>query len=254
MVRSLEMLTLLLPPRKLLNLLLQPISDQKHVDIVVVAFNNLELIEYQYQFVRKNIADNYTYIVADNSSDPHKRQQIESFCKKNDIAYISLPHNYLNLFGPSYSHGVCLNYICRKILAKRQPYAYAFVDHDLFPVQPYSIVEQLHNQPMFGVLRKMDRSWYLWAGMAFWLSSAFEPRKMDFLPSRNQQGTYLDTGGSNWNKHLHRFDFSNITFPNVEQQSIREGNDYHSDMVQYIDNQQWIHTINGSCWKPAGGG
>lgn len=254
LVHTLEWFTLVQKPRNVQNLPIEIVNRERHVDIFVVAFNKPELLEYQYQLIKKNIIDDYTYIVVDNSTDKEMRRKIETFCRENGIAYISLPKNFLNKIGGSYSHGACLNYLCHKILVKRKTKYYAFIDHDLFPIKPYSIIEQLEKQSLFGVLRDRGDAWYLWAGMSFFSSSEYAPNTMDFLPMKTKQEVYLDTGGGNWSKHFKKINLTELEFPDVEQVSIREGNDYHLDQVQYIANGSWLHCINGSCWKPDSGG
>ena len=61
-VRTLEFITLKSKPVVMHNLSLKPVDAEKHVDIITVAFNNLELIEYQTLFLKKNIKDNYSHI------------------------------------------------------------------------------------------------------------------------------------------------------------------------------------------------
>ena len=57
--------------------------NEKSVDIITIAFNNLELIEYQTHFLAKNIQDSYTHIVVDNSTDTEIRLQLYDYCKNN---------------------------------------------------------------------------------------------------------------------------------------------------------------------------
>ena len=98
--------------------------NEKSVDIITIAFNNLELIEYQTHFLAKNIQDSYTHIVVDNSTDTEIRLQLYDYCKNNDIAYIGLPKNWSNKVGPSYSHATALNYVYKHVIRKRQPFAF----------------------------------------------------------------------------------------------------------------------------------
>lgn len=248
-VRSLEFITLLQKPRKIINFPRHQDAGLKDIDIIVVAFNNPELIRYQYQLIKKYVSDDYTYMVADNSTNLNDRKIIETFCEKNQLVYISLPNNFMKVIGPSYSHAVSLNYICHKILSKRQSYAYAFLDHDIFPIKPYSIVQHLDNQSIYGVLRERGSGWYLWPGMAFFRYDVIRPEQLDFMPIQIDDAVYMDTGGGNWLLHYQYIQRKNIFFPKVEQVSFREGDDYHGDTIQYIDERAWLHTINGSCWK-----
>ena len=248
-VRSLERLTLSQKPRMKINLPLFKVGEEKAVDVYVVAFNNPELIRVQYLLLKKFYVDNFTYIVVDNSSKRGARECVARFCKENDIAYVSMPFNFLNKIGTSYSHAMCLNYICKRILAIRQPFAVAFLDHDIFPIKKYSFMENLAHQPVYGVLRERGAAWYIWPGMASFRLETIAPEQLDFMPTQTNDSLYMDTGGSIWWRYYQFWDRETINFPQVEQVAIREGEDYHGDMIQYIDNRSWIHTINGSCWK-----
>lgn len=248
-VRLLEWMTLLQRPHKLINMSLEPIQEKNHVDIVVVAFNNADIIRYQYELIRKNIQDNYSYIVADNSTEPSVRAAIEQFCRGHEISYISMPKDYLNYIGTSYSHAAVLNYLCRRVLSKRQPAITAFIDHDLFPIAQYSIAHHLVTQNVYGVLRERGAAWYIWPGMAFFRTESISPASLDFMPTQSDDAIYMDTGGSIWHNYYRTLERNELLFPIVEQVAIREGDDYHGDMVQYIDHHAWLHTINGSCWK-----
>lgn len=247
-VRCLEQLTMLLKPRKVLNISLQSAEDRS-VDIVVVAFNNPELIRLQYQFLRKYLTDTYTYIVVDNSTSQQARKGIEAFCAENNIAYVSLPHNYLNVIGASYSHACALNYVYRHVIRKRKPYAFGLIDHDLFPIQKLSILEYLHNQPVYGPLRKREECWYLSAIMSFFRFDYICDKKVDFMPVTPYK-TYLDSGGGNWYDIYSRLNLQEMCFPDERIEPLREGGDRHGDSLEFFDNKKWLHTINGSCWKP----
>ena len=62
-VRTLECLTLAQQPKAICHLPLSPLHE-KSLDIVTIAFNNVELIQYQEQFLRKFIQDPYHHIKA----------------------------------------------------------------------------------------------------------------------------------------------------------------------------------------------
>lgn len=165
-VRTLECLTLAQKPKAICHLPLHPLNE-KSLDIITVAFNNVELIQYQEQFLHRFIQDPYLHIVVDNSTDLMVREQLYHFCLENKIAYISLPKNFLNWVGGSYSHAAALNYVYKHIIAQRRPFAFGQIDHDLFPTRPISIIDKLSKQPIYGPLRLRDQWWYLSAIMSF---------------------------------------------------------------------------------------
>lgn len=246
-VRTLEYLTLLQKPAALCHLPLDK-QTQKSVDIITVAFNNLELIQYQTRFLRKFIQDPYCHIIVDNSTNSTIRQQIYEYCLTNHIAYIGLPTNHLNHVGPSYSHAGALNYVYKHVISKRQPYAFGQIDHDLFPTRPISIISKLSQQPIYGPLRLRERWWYLSAILSFFRFDYVQDKKVDFMPVTPDK-VYLDSGGGNWYDIYSRLDREHITFPNECIEPLREGGDRHGDSLEFFDDKLWLHTINGSCWK-----
>lgn len=246
-VRTLECLTLVQKPKAICHLPLHPLNE-KSLDIITVAFNNVELIQYQEQFLRKFIQDSYYHIVVDNSTDFKVREQLYQFCLENKIAYISLPKNFLNWVGGSYSHAAALNYTYKHIIQKRQPFAFGQIDHDLFPTRSISIIDKLTNQPIYGPLRLREKWWYLSAILSFFRLDFVKDKKVDFMPVTPDK-IYLDSGGGNWYSLYSQLDRERITFPSECIEPLRDGGDRHGDSLEFFDDKLWLHTINGSCWK-----
>ena len=238
---------LLQKPTATCHISFEQIKEQE-IDIITIAFNNLELIQYQTRFLKKFIRDNYCHIIIDNSTDNTIRQQIYQYCLENDIAYVGLPKNRLNLVGPSYSHAAALNYTYKHVIKKRQPFAFGQIDHDLFPTRPISIAAKLTNQPIYGPLRLRDKWWYLSAIMSFFRFDFVCDKKVDFMPVTPDK-IYLDSGGGNWYSLYSQLDREQIIFPNECIEPLREGGDRHGDSLEFFDDKLWLHTINGSCWK-----
>ena len=247
-VRTLEKMTLWQRPKCTCHMSLEPLREKNSVDIITIAFNNAQLIPLQEQFLKKNIADRFTHIVVDNSTKQEVREEIYHYCLANGVPYISLPHNWLNKIGGSYSHACALNYVYRHIIRKRQPFAFGQIDHDLFPVKKISIVDYLQSQPVYGPLRQREECWYLSAIMSFFRYDYIQDKKVDFLPVTPYK-TYLDSGGGNWYDIYSRLNLQQLNFPDECIEPLREGGDRHGDSLEWFDNKRWLHTINGSCWK-----
>lgn len=246
-VRSLEAITMLLPPRRTYNLQARP-KEVQHIDLITVAFNNAELIRLQHKFVEKNVRDPHQQIIVDNSTRPEVRKEIFDFCKENGLTYFGMPKNLLNKVGGSYSHAMTMNYTFRRLISNRQPYAFGQIDHDLFPIRPISILDKLESQPVYGPLRDRGNEWYLSAIMSFFRFDFVQKKKVDFMPV-TPTTTYLDSGGGNWYDIYSRLDKQRLVFPDECIEALREGGDRHRDSLEYFDGKNWLHTINGSCWK-----
>lgn len=246
-VRSMEWIVMHRKATAICHLPLEPL-EKKSVDIITVAFNNVDLIRYQTQFLEKFMRDSYTRIIVDNSTDKTKRKELYRYCLENNSAYIGLPKNLLNIVGSSYSHAMALNYAYRHVILKRRPYAFGQIDHDLFPTRPVSILEKLENQPIYGPLRLREKCWYLSAIMSFYRFDFMKGKHFDCMPVTPDK-VYLDSGGGNWYSLYSQIDRKSIVFPNECIIPLREGGDRHGDSLEFFDDKLWLHTINGSCWK-----
>lgn len=246
-IRAVEQFTLLLPSRAIDNLILTP-KTRPELDLVTIAFNNVETIRYQHQFLQQNIQDKFNYIIADNSSSAQARRELQAFCRENQIAYISLPVNHLGKYSASYSHATAVNYVYRHVLRKRRPLRFGIIDHDLFPIVPMRIADYLSGQPFYGPLRKRGEAWYLSGIMSFFDFGYTEQMGgIDYMPIKAND-IYLDTGGGNWNRFYHLWQLDALRFPTESVEPFREGGARHGDMLEWFDEHKWLHTINGSCW------
>ena len=223
--------------------------------LITVSFNNPFLIEEQIRLLKKNITDkDFIHIITDNSSDKKKREAIKAICDKENVPYYRLPFSWFTKIDkrPSYSHGLALTWIYYNIVKKIQPIVFGFLDHDIFPIKPYSVLQKIHNQDFYG--RLIDRApdnhprklWYLWAGFCFFKFDSLKNRNINFMPCK-VDNIYFDAGGSNYFSIYSKYDSEKLHIAPVVNKYFREGKIPHSDMLQFIDND-WCHTINGSNW------
>lgn len=162
-----------------------------NVDVlyIVVAFNNVRLLEYQFKALKKFSEDRWSYLVVDNSTELKQSSMIEQWCFRNDIAYIKLFPNTLKL---SFSHACALNWVCTNIIPNLNKVdIVGFLDHDIFPIGIINIKSILENQSIYGAEREGSKGkWYLWAGLFFFRTENISVRNLDFTP-----GNGMDTGG-----------------------------------------------------------
>ena len=224
---------------------------------VTIAFNNDFLIEEQIRLVKKHIIDsNYIHIVADNSSDKKKRKAIKAICTKTNIPYFGLPFNWFSKIHklPSYSHGLAMTWVYYNLIKKIKPGIFGFIDHDIFPIKPYSLLQKMDYQDFYGRLTDITpdshhrKLWFLWAGFCFYKFDSVKCLNMNFMPCKVDD-VYFDSAGSNYSCLYSKYDMERLHFtaPVVEEY-FREGNVHHSDLLHFVDND-WLHTINGSNWK-----
>jgi hypothetical protein len=207
--------------------------------IICVAFNNPILIKKQIESFRKNAGSEITLIIADNSSDKNKRDIIKTICEQEKICYIDLPKNPRTQ--ASLSHSLSLNWIYYNIIKEEQPFAFGFIDHDIFPLSKIDIKEKLNTYDAYGLKQERNRddihTWYLWAGFCFYRTAylnSFKPNFSSVAISNWKNSIGLDTGGGNFERVYKN---SNIKVLFAKKQIDSNGS-------EIIDN--WMHIAKAS--------
>lgn len=223
-------------------------GSDRSVDVVTIAFNNAKVIELHNQYVRKYLKGDVTHIVVDNSTNREESAKIREICETQKVGYVRLHKNRMGIFSGSYSHAVAVQWAYKHIVKPRGAWGFGFIDHDIFPVCDIDISEILEKQPVYGAQRKRNGMWYLSAIISFFRTSFVNERKFDFMPI-TLKGTYLDSGGGNWVTLYKCLDESELRFMTNYTVNYKEGDNRHQDQLELFDEEQWVHTINGSYWK-----
>ncbi len=220
------------------------------VDLIVVAFNDLKLLQYQHELMKKYVKNGAT-IICDNSNNPEKAQEIYQFCRENDITYIKVPHFLRE--DPSRNHARALNWIMKNVVFKREK-NFLILDHDIFPFAPVD-VKDYFAKPAFGKIARRGEYWYfppIFCGFAFDFWKNFKP---NFLPCRIKKHR-LDTGGKNYLRiyqHLSADDYTECVSRYINIHTLKPfdfcdaSQDEYHDRVEIIDNR-WFHLCGGSFW------
>jgi hypothetical protein len=235
--------------------ILQHNAKESKIDIVTIAYNNSMVIEYQILLLRKYLTDDFTHIVADNSSDQEIRNEIYEICKKLEVSYVCIPKNNLKR---NKSHGAAMHWVYKNILRKRDNEYFGFIDHDIFPSKPYSIIEKMQKK-IYGRVIHASYSdnfleehpyWSLWAGFYFLKSDLLYNEniyKFDFNPKYFDGDFYLDTGGGLWSPLMSKLPYpgelvklSRVKFRDSEDSKIQ------TDYYELLDD--WVHFVNISDW------
>lgn len=234
-------------------------SNNSEIDLVTIAFNNPLMIEYQIQLLRKNITDKFTHIIADNSTDDSIRKTISELCKSYQVEYVSIP---VNNYFRNKSHGAAMHWVYKNVVKKRNNLYFGFLDHDIFPTEPYSILSRMKNNIYGRVIHSYMPNgyndkissefpyWSLWAGFYFLKSDLIYNENVygfNFDPKSFQKGSYLDTGGGLWNVFMSKMPYpgelatySAVKFRESEVSNIK------TDYYEKVDN--WVHFVNISNW------
>ncbi len=220
------------------------VLNQCNLIVVTIAFNNIEILEIQFEYLKRFLDDPFNHVIADNSNKEEYSKRIEIFCIKNKISYIKIPKNPLTGVRASGSHGVALNWCQRNIIKKYKPKYYGFLDHDIFPIKKVSLVGNL-SRGFYGAVRnKKHPYWYIWPGFSFFNYSKVKNYSFNFFPyhAGSDGSIFLDTGGSNY--------FS--IFKKIGKESIQEAKsklvnlNTEKEFVKGEDSSQTFEIIDGA--------
>ncbi len=221
-----------------------PLVQSECVDLVTVAFNSAQLIAHQHRLLQKYFSDPFRWTVADNSPDPAQRAVLARYCDENAIAYIGLNRNYYTGRDPSRSHGEAMNVVYRQYLRPRGAAAVGFIDHDIFPIRPFAVMHRLASYPVYGRVQTGENAWYLWPGLCFFARPLLASvGAVDFHPWNG-----CDTGAGNYPLVYSHLDPRRLEKPPEERLSISVGGERTEEFVELIGD--WLHTMNGSGWRP----
>lgn len=223
------------------------LGDGIELDLVTIAFNNAHVVSEQIRLLGTNLRDAFSCTVVDNSSHRSRSREIEELCGVSKIPYVRLPRTSSSAYDPSASHGRALNWAWRNYIRPRAARYFGFLDHDVFPVRPTSLVERLQSQPVWGHLQTRGTRWYLWPGLCAFDAGWLAGRDLDFRPSPG-----VDVGGrlsEILDRSLAR---DSLEWPALTYRQLRDGGEIPQDHL-YEEIGDWLHTVNGSGWMPVEG-
>lgn len=219
-----------------------PLADSAVVDLVTVAYENPQVVDWQLQLLHKHLRDPFHHITVDNSPSVEDRQVIAEVCRRRGSGYVALARYTAGVGKGSDSHGLALNWALRRLIRPRGAIAFGFIDHDLFPVRSTSLLEPLAAAGVYGALQGDANRWYLWPGFSCFTAARVAGARLDFRPGRHS-----DTGARNWKRLFSRVPFAQVPFPDHAYGKLREGDDPQADWYETMGD--WLHTFNASGWK-----
>jgi len=220
---------------------------------VTIAFNQPEIITWLIRFAKRNLVD-ANLVVADNSSDDNAAAAIGRLCAEEDVPYLRLPPNPTRVV--MRSHGLAIGWVYHHLVKRIEPPIFAFLDHDMAPMTPFSFAEQLQGQPFYGLyLDHADfdlapdniNGWFLWAGYCIYDYGKVANRTLDFRPD---WFIGLDTGGANWWRLYRYFEKSALRFAAKKNVEIADPAGAPPDTMEAFDG--WLHLGNAALYDNQG--
>lgn len=205
--------------------------------IIIIAFNEPELLIKQVECINQFHKTPVDIIVIDNSTNLEKGESIRYHAGRLKVIYKKT--NSETTGSPSMSHAFACNFAFDNF-----NYRYMlFLDHDLFPIKKFTIKRLLEGAPYGGLEQIRQGIKYLWGGFIILDNSQVDPELVDFYP-KNIEGVQLDTGGG----------FSELLKDGNGKlfDEVHVDNRYYSpkkgDYYAILGDIEFMHFIGGSNW------
>jgi len=209
--------------------------SENKIGFVVVTYNKPELLDYQIKLINKNCLNtNYEINIVDNSTKPDAISEIAKICESYGVNYTKVMYQES---WASVSHAKAFNHFYDN---HKSEYNYLFfLDHDLFPIKNFDVIELLDDSDIAGCRNYIKGVEYMFPGCLI-LKKTDEV--INFIPLHG-----LDTGcqlSGFIKKHKHRF-------LEVDNKPIGDGKYKHTRLHGFyniIHNETFIHFIKASNW------
>lgn len=208
--------------------------------IIIITYNlSAEIFLLQIAAIRKFCTDEFTIEVFDNSDDLEKAEHIRYHAQQLEVRYRK---TFSAHKGGSDSHSFVANFSYQLIKTKYDLYAY--FDHDLIPVKPFSVMEILSGGHVMAGVGQGTKKKYMWPGCVLWNATAIDRNMIDFGYSHDLS---LDTGGMLY-KVIEKYGEENCIFFN---ESYHQNPHFHNKEYEHyamINNEMFMHFVAGSNW------
>lgn len=201
---------------------------------LVIAFEQPWALDWLLRMAQRNLTDT-TVLVFDNSRQAAARLDIERVCRNRGAPYLALPANPTRHVNRS--HGMAMTWVFHNVVRTIQPRLFAFLDHDLIPVEKISLAERLSGQPFSGYVRISNWAWNLWAGYCLYDFPSVAELPLNFLYDFSRK---LDTGGRNWSCLYQNHDPKRLCFAGSNKVTVRDPVTATPHSVQMVDHS-WLH-------------
>jgi len=138
------------------------------VSIFAHYFGQPEFVKYQYLFLKKNLLDEFEFVVFEDAPTLTTSKQIRAECEKYGIHCVHIPasvfekpklpirNSYISLKSPSFQCSLATQYIYdHYVTPSKNPCL--ILDNDIFLLSPASIEQFLENYS-FGYVRQQKRT------------------------------------------------------------------------------------------------
>ena len=164
--------------------------------IVTFVFNRPDLLDYQIRSLKKFIIGDKDISVVYDTRDDQYYDEFKKICTEHDV---ELHHHKSEPGGsPSFYHAQTAKWAYDTLIKTEEDNCIVlFLDHDMFLIDDYNVVEEMSSNDVMGCLQSREDISYIWPGLFFCKKSSTEEIKFDFFP-QTVDGQMLDTGGGTY--------------------------------------------------------
>ena len=206
------------------------------LEFYILCYNSFFCVEYQIKCINFFCKDKYNIIIIDSNQGCNllNSKQKELFCKEKNIDFITLPNipEIHKNDAVSVILGKKLNYLYYNYVLKRNPKYFAFIDQDMFMIKPFTVIDFLDKNGMWGDVQEVgnypksdngkglkkqninENPWILHPWLSFYKLDFTRPYKLNFLPGgKNENGPLqFDTGGENYETFIRKINVKKETY------------------------------------------
>lgn len=200
-----------------------------------IAFNKPRLISEQIRLLDKYLEDSYSLTVYDASNGESVVGVIDG-----KTGYHRLGTN---------QHDEALNISANELIAGDAPYI-GFLDHDIFPTKPTTLIDKIQGAGFYGVGQRHAPTGrlYLWPGFCFFSREWLAGRTLDLRGIRaDNPADNGDTGSGLW-PLFEDEDWSNVFRVDHGYKAIRKPDSFGLQSWGVETISDWLHVSNGSHW------
>lgn len=213
--------------------------EKEKVTFVIICYNISSLIKLQLDCLRKFCLDDYDVLVVDNSSDLKIAEEIKYFTSiEMNCTYIKTSASSLN---GSASHAFASGVAYLKV--KDHPYV-VFLDHDLFPVKEFSVIETLGDKYLAGIGQAKGEHTYMWPGALYINNKIIDKELVDLSPDHSKN---MDTGGRLY-LAIERYGKDACVFFDEMYEQNPNFTKSSRNFYAMINGGTFLHFLSGSNW------
>jgi hypothetical protein len=206
------------------------------IEFYILCYNSLFCCEYQIKCINQFCKDEFKIIIIDSNQGCNllNSKQKELICKQKKVDFITLPDmpEIQKNDSASIILGKKLNYVYYNYVLQRNPKYFAFIDQDMFMVKPFTVIDFLEKNGMWGDVMEVgnypksggnngmekqninENPWVLHPWLSFYKLDFVKPYKLNFLPGgKNENGDLqFDTGGENYEAFIRKINVKKETY------------------------------------------